>query len=153
VWGSLSDAMRKAEYLRARMFCLRQTITDYMESEDAITFTLANGWTMRFTAETECCDASWFVLGDIEKPADLIGAVVTGLRRIEPDPDWSGDLEGSITYAFAVDTTRGTYSARMANNHGESGYYNGNLGAFLSAPGTTFDRSCVNKGHNIPFNN
>ena len=148
----LCDAIHQDEARHARMFCIRQTIVGYTEDEGEITFALANGWTMNFTAETECCDASWFVLNDIEKPADLIGAVVTGLRNIKPDPEWQGPLEGSITYAFAVDTTRGTYTARMANDHGESGYYSGRLGAYLSAPGTTFDRFYVNKGHDIPFN-
>lgn len=116
-------------------------------TEQRIHVSLA-GFDLYFTAESECCDSSWFVLSDIDSPdfspqgdwlrnpnhrAKFLGYELISPREIGMVTSKELDHEGSVTYAIKVKTSRGDYLARMANDHGDSGYYSGQVSTSLTS--------------------
>lgn len=121
--------------------------------DDKIVFTTSDG-VLTFTAETDCCDCSWFVLGDIEKPWTLEDSDgpyrserpskftkegyyrervrILGAEVIDALEEW-GEVKDALhsddcvayTYGFKVYTNAGIFVARMAN--ASNGYYSGSI--------------------------
>lgn len=143
------DPERNADARKASALLAGRNIYSVNEAEDAITFSI-DGATLAFIAESDCCDASWFVLDDIEKPSfeadktrnwrdqyakfisfELVEPVQVGLP--DPSPDSTYEHSADITFMVKINTSRGVYTVRMANDHGESGYYSGVLNIKLEA--------------------
>jgi hypothetical protein len=114
-------------------------ITGYAESEDEIKFVLTSGIILSIRAESQCCDASWFPLSDIEKPEDLIGAQIFSYEKLnsiddnKPCPETYVDGHNECcgwSYGFNIQTSKGTYHARMAN--ASNGCYSGSMNMTLT---------------------
>lgn len=106
---------------------LGQQVVALTETEGAIVLTLSGNKVIRWYAGSECCDSSWFVLSDIDTPAEFIGSTVIGYHSIAAERGSDSDC----TYGFNLYTSAGIYHVRMANDGGESGYYSGILDAKL----------------------
>lgn len=125
----------------ARINALLQNldIEEIVATEERITVVFTSCAYLHFLAREDCCDSSWFVLSDVEtvdlEPRgdwlrnpdrhakflgySLVTAASVGLKE-------SNDGK-RVTYLVQIHTTRGAYSARMANNGGDSGYYSGSV--------------------------
>jgi hypothetical protein len=120
----------RLELQQLREALLGKKIVSLVETESHIVIGIEGDLILRFDADSQCCDVSWFVLSDIDKPEGFVGSIFTGYRLVEFD-----ELRGTAyTYGFNIDTTAGTYHVRMSNDGGESGCYSGILSAnaFLS---------------------
>lgn len=143
------DPERNAEARKASALLAGRNIYSVDEAEDKITFSM-HGADLILMAESDCCDASWFVLDDIEKPSfeadetrnwrDQYAKFIS-FELVEPS-EVGLPLEaasamtaryGDVTFMVKINTSRGVYTVRMANDHGESGYYSGILNIKLEA--------------------
>lgn len=115
-----------------------QTIAKVLTSESKIVLTLANGADLRFLACSDCCDSSWFVESDIDMPADIVGSTLLSWGKVNLSESRIRDSRGAdVTYGFNVRTTVGVLHARMSNDHGDSGYYDGILRVVAIVDGET----------------
>jgi hypothetical protein len=128
-WRRERDETQRKELQQLRTSLLLKPIRSLYETEHTIMIAIEGDIVLRFDAMSQCCDASWFVLSDIDKPAGIEGALITGYREIPAEElrKIGGVTGGSVTYGFNIDTTAGTYHVRMANDHCESGCYSGEL--------------------------
>ena len=95
------------------------------EDKERLVFTLADGRTMTYTAEGDCCSQSW--IEHLTVPPDIAGAEVTGWRQQDMGQT-EQDYETIKVYQTSFATPKGEIIVEYRNS--SNGYY----GGWLSGP-------------------
>jgi hypothetical protein len=98
---------------------------DVSNGEDALRFRLADGSSIVWDTEGDCCSESWWADGF--QLGSLRGATVRTVEQIDlPDYDVEDGRtrqEEDVVYGYRIDTDRG--SATLAFRNSSNGYYGG----------------------------
>jgi hypothetical protein len=95
------------------------------EDKEQLVFTLADGRTLTYTAEGDCCSHSW--IEHLTVPPDIAGSVITGWKQQDMG-ETEADYETIKVYQTSFITAKGEIVVEYRNS--SNGYY----GGWLSGP-------------------